>query len=42
MRGSWIKIGLGVILGPLVFISDEKTDWSTEGDSMFSTRLKLY
>jgi hypothetical protein len=41
VRWSGVEISLGVIVGSVVFVVDEETDWCTEGNTVFSSRLDM-
>jgi hypothetical protein len=41
VRWSRVEISLGVIVGSVVFVVDEETDWCTEGYTVFSSRLDV-
>jgi hypothetical protein len=41
MRGTRVEVGLGVVVGSVVFVVDKETDWCTEGNTVFSSRLDV-
>jgi hypothetical protein len=41
MRWSGEEIGLGVIVGSVVFVVDEETDGCAEGNTVFGTGLNV-
>lgn len=41
MRWSGVEISLGVVVGSVVFVVNEETDWCTEGNTVFSSRLNV-
>jgi len=41
VRRTRVQVGLGVIVGTLVFVVDEETDGCTEGYIVLSSRLEV-
>ena len=41
MGWSGVEIRLGVVVGSVVFVVDEKADWCTKGNTVFSSRLDM-
>ena len=41
MGWTGVEISLGVVVGSVVFVVNEKTDWCTEGNTVFSSRLDV-
>jgi hypothetical protein len=41
MRWSGVEISLGVVVGSVVFVVDEETDWCTESNTVLSSRLDV-
>jgi hypothetical protein len=41
MGWTRIEISLGVVVGSVVFVVDEESDWCTESNTVFGTRLDM-
>jgi len=41
MGWSGVEISLGVVVGSVVFVVNEETDWCTESNTVFSSRLDM-
>jgi len=41
MGWTRVEISLGVVVGSVVFVVDEKTDWCTKGNTVFSSGLNV-
>jgi len=41
VRRPWVEVGFGIVVRALVLVLDKQADWSSKGDSMLDTRLKL-